>query len=135
MRISDWSSDVCSFRSPITPDVDSLLKQFAQSSQLGSNAAYIEDLYEQYLVAPDSVGPQWKAWFDGFKGREAGDIPHSAIMENVAAAGRQATRGVVAHAAGERRESHVGRRIPGSEQRRDGQGCVSTCKLRRSHTH
>ena len=39
----------------------SLLKQFAQSSQLGANAAYIEDLYEQYLVAPDTVGPQWKA--------------------------------------------------------------------------
>src|SRR3546814_875656 len=96
---------------PITPDVDSLLKQFAQSSQLGSNAAYIEDLYEQYLVAPDSVGPQWKAWFDGFKGREAGDIPHSAIMENVAAAGRQATRGVVAHGAGDERERHVGRLI------------------------
>src|SRR3546814_19819219 len=96
---------------PITPDVDSPLKQFAQSSQLGSNAAYIEDLYEQYLVAPDSVGPQWKAWFDGFKGREAGDIPHSAIMENVAAAGRQATRGVVAHGAGDERERHVGRLI------------------------
>jgi hypothetical protein len=50
--------------------VDSLLKQFAQSSQLGANAAYIEDLYEQYLVDPDSVGPKWKAYFDGFKGRE-----------------------------------------------------------------
>ena len=34
---------------------DSLLKQFARSSQLGANAAYIEDLYEQYLAAPDSV--------------------------------------------------------------------------------
>src|SRR3546814_10374744 len=102
---------------PITPDVDSLLKQFAQSSQLGSNAAYIEDLYEQYLVAPDSVGPQWKAWFDGFKGREAGDIPHSAIMENVAAAGRQATRGVVAHGAGDERERQVGRLIPAYSSR------------------
>ena len=28
-----------------TPDVDSPLKQLAQSSQLGANAAYIEDLY------------------------------------------------------------------------------------------
>src|SRR3546814_18584718 len=73
---------------PITPDVDSLLKQFAQSSQLGSNAAYIEDLYEQYLVAPDSVGPQWTAWLDGFKGPAAGDLPPSAIMSNVAAHGR-----------------------------------------------
>ncbi|MGN7725033.1 2-oxoglutarate dehydrogenase E1 component [Luteimonas sp. 22616] len=92
--------------------MDSLLKQFAQSSQLGSNAAYIEDLYEQYLVAPDSVGSQWKAWFDGFKGREAGDIPHSAVIESVAAAGRQAARGMVAsQGAGDERERNVGRLI------------------------
>ncbi|GAA3917497.1 2-oxoglutarate dehydrogenase E1 component [Luteimonas lutimaris] len=91
--------------------MDSLLKQFAQSSQLGSNAAYIEDLYEQYLVTPDSVGPQWKAWFDGFRGREAGDVPHSAIIESVAAAGRQAARGVVASGTGDERERHIGRLI------------------------
>ena len=91
--------------------MDSLLKQFAQSSQLGSNAAYIEDLYEQYLVAPDSVGPQWKAWFDGFKGREAGDVPHSAVIASVAAAGRLAARGVVAQGAGDERERNVGRLI------------------------
>ncbi len=92
--------------------MDSLLKQFAQSSQLGANAAYIEDLYEQYLVDPDSVGPGWRKWFDGFKGREAGDIPHSAVMESVAAAGRQALRGAVAaQGAGDERERHVGRLI------------------------
>ncbi|MFX8218987.1 hypothetical protein ABTL11_19425, partial [Acinetobacter baumannii] len=55
--------------------MDSLLKQFAQSSQLGANAAYIEELYEQYLVSPDSVGPKWKAYFDGIKGRDGGDVP------------------------------------------------------------
>src|SRR5690606_20106436 len=81
-----------SFRVP-TPDVDSLLKKFAQSSQLGANAAYIEDLYEQYLVNPDSVDAKWKSWFDGFQGREAGDVPHSAIMDRVAAAGRAARDG------------------------------------------
>ncbi|MGO1540884.1 MAG: 2-oxoglutarate dehydrogenase E1 component [Luteimonas sp.] len=75
--------------------MDSLLKQFAQSSQLGANAAFIEDLYEQYLVDPDSVDPKWKSWFDGFKGREAGDVPHSAIMGRVAAAGRAARNGSV----------------------------------------
>jgi len=76
--------------------VDSLLKQFAQSSQLGANAAFIEDLYEQYLVDPDSVGDKWKAWFDGFKGREAGDVPHSVVMDAVARAGREARGGLVA---------------------------------------
>jgi len=64
--------------------VDSLIKQFSQSSQLsGGNAGFIEDLYEQYLIAPDSVGPKWKAYFDGFHGREAGDVPHSAVMAQV----------------------------------------------------
>jgi 2-oxoglutarate dehydrogenase E1 component len=94
--------------------VDSLLKQFAQSSQLGANAAYIEDLYEQYLVAPDSVGPAWKTYFDGVKGRDgAGDVPHSAVIAAVAEAGRQAARGVVAAGAGpgDERERAVGRLI------------------------
>ncbi|MCR6495967.1 2-oxoglutarate dehydrogenase E1 component [Thermomonas sp. S9] len=93
--------------------MDSLLKQFAQSSQLGANGAYIEDLYEQYLVAPDSVDPKWKQYFDGLKGREAGDIPHSAIIDQIAEAGRQAARGLVdtATGSGDERERHVGRLI------------------------
>src|SRR3546814_19321404 len=117
MRISDWSSDVCSsdlvyppLFEPITPDVDGLLKQFAQSSQLGYNAAYIEDLYEQYLVAPDRMGPQWKAWLDGFKGSEAGDIHHSARLETVAATGSTPSRRGVA----ECEEGRVTRRVRGS---------------------
>jgi len=92
--------------------VDNLLKQFAQSSQLGSNAAYIEDLYEQYLVSPDSVDPKWRAYFDGFKGREAGDVPHSAVIEHVAQAARQAANaGPAATTAGDERERNVGRLI------------------------
>ncbi|KRG70660.1 2-oxoglutarate dehydrogenase E1 component [Pseudoxanthomonas dokdonensis] len=93
--------------------MDNLLKQFAQSSQLnGGNASYVEDLYEQYLVSPDSVGPKWKAFFDGFKGREAGDVPHSVVIDNIAEAARQANRGVVASSGGgDERERHIGRLI------------------------
>ena len=94
--------------------VDSLLKQFAQSSQLGANAAYIEGLYEQYLVAPESVGTQWKQYFDGLKGREAGDVPHSAIIEQIVLAGRKAARGELATATstvGDERERGVGKLI------------------------
>ncbi len=93
--------------------MDSLLKQFAQTSQLGANGAFIEDLYEQYLVAPDSVDPKWKQYFDGLKGREAGDIPHSAVIDQIAEAGRQAARGVVpaSSGSGDERERHVGRLI------------------------
>ncbi len=98
--------------------VDSLLKQFAQSSQLGANAAYIEGLYEQYLVSPDSVGATWKHYFDSVNldktpGREAGDIPHSAVIEQIAIAGRQAARGALAacNTAGDERERGVGKLI------------------------
>ncbi|MBW8822931.1 MAG: 2-oxoglutarate dehydrogenase E1 component [Xanthomonadales bacterium] len=92
---------------------DSLLKQFAQTSQLGSNAAYIDELYEQYLVSPDSVDGKWKAYFDSLKGREAGDVPHSVIADAVAAAGRAATRsgGGGGESSGDERERHVGRLI------------------------
>ena len=94
--------------------MDSLLKQFARSSQLGANAAYLEDLYEQYLAAPDSVGPKWKAYFDAFKGREAGDVPHSAVMREVALAGRRAASGAAPAAAtgtGDDRDRAVGKLV------------------------
>jgi 2-oxoglutarate dehydrogenase E1 component len=94
--------------------VDSLLKQFAQSSQLGANAAFVEDLYEQYLIAPDSVGPKWKAYFDGVKGASAAEVPHSAVIESIAEAGRQAARGVVSGGgteAGDERQRAVGKLI------------------------
>ena len=92
--------------------MDNLLKQFAQSSQLaGGNAAYIEDLYEQYLVSPDSVGPQWKSYFDGFKGREAGDIPHSAVIAHIGEASRNAANAGLGGGASDERERNVGRLI------------------------
>ncbi|MFC5569220.1 2-oxoglutarate dehydrogenase E1 component [Lysobacter yangpyeongensis] len=93
--------------------MDSLLKQFAQSSQLGANAAYIEDLYEQYLVDPDSVGAKWKTYFDGLKGRESGDVPHSAVIGQIAVAGKLAAAGKLATATGggDERERAVGKLI------------------------
>ena len=54
-----------------------LLQEFSESSQLsGGNAAFIEDLYDSYLRDPSSVAPEWKKYFETFKGREAGDQPH-----------------------------------------------------------
>jgi 2-oxoglutarate dehydrogenase E1 component len=91
--------------------VDSLLKQFAQTSQLGANGAYLEDLYEQYLVAPDSVDPQWRQYFDGLNGREAGDIPHSAVIAQIAEASRQARQAMPCTGTGDERERQVGRLI------------------------
>ncbi|HEU0152954.1 MAG TPA: 2-oxoglutarate dehydrogenase E1 component [Arenimonas sp.] len=93
--------------------MDSLIKQFKQTSQLaGGNAAYIEDLYEQYLVDPDGIPSTWKTYFDGLKGREAGDVPHSAVMASVQAAakaGKHAGGGMDDEAA--RKQAAVGKLI------------------------
>jgi 2-oxoglutarate dehydrogenase E1 component len=79
--------------------VNSLIKQFLQTSHIsGGNAAFVELLYERYLVDPTCVDPAWKAYFDELGGREHGDVPHGPIMEQVARAGRQ-RRGIVAAAA------------------------------------
>ena len=71
----------------------SLLKTFAQTSPLsGGNAAFIEELYEQYLRDPASIEPKWKAYFDGFGGQ--GDVPHSEAMARVQVAGMLAAKGL-----------------------------------------
>src|SRR5690606_30731108 len=95
---------------PTRPDIGtSRLKQFAQTSQLGANAAYLEDLYEQYLVAPESLDDGWRRYFDGLKGREAGDVPHSAVRAAIQEAARGAGR--AAATTSDERERHVGRLI------------------------
>ena len=94
--------------------MDNLIKQFAQSSQLnGGSASYVEDLYEQYLVSPDSIDPKWKAYFDGFKGREAGDVPHSAVISHIAESAKHAANNgyASAPAAGDELGRNVGRLI------------------------
>jgi 2-oxoglutarate dehydrogenase E1 component len=69
--------------------VSSLIQQFRQSSQLaGGNAAFLEQMYEDYLADPDSVSPAWRSYFDSFKGREAGDVAHSIVMQRVALASK-----------------------------------------------
>jgi 2-oxoglutarate dehydrogenase E1 component len=80
--------------------VDSLIKQFSETSQnSGGNAAFIEDLYEQYLADPSRVGTDWKAYFDGLKGHEA-DVPHSAVMARIQQAAKtNGSAGAATHAA------------------------------------
>ncbi|MEO5558208.1 MAG: 2-oxoglutarate dehydrogenase E1 component [Dokdonella sp.] len=87
------------------PTQPSLLQQFEASSPIsGGNAAFIEDLYEHYLADPGAVTPQWRSYFDALKGREAGDMPHSAAVARIEAAQKRMGRGqpaVVAGAASE----------------------------------
>jgi 2-oxoglutarate dehydrogenase E1 component len=58
------------------------MQEFESSSTLfGSNAPFIEELYEQYLADPASVSPEWRTYFDELRG-DAPDVPHSAVVES-----------------------------------------------------
>ncbi|MFA5589654.1 MAG: 2-oxoglutarate dehydrogenase E1 component [Lysobacteraceae bacterium] len=74
-------------------NASSLIKQFQQSSPLaGGNADYVENRYEAWLADPESVSPEWRTYFETFKGREAGDVPHSVVLERIAMAAQIAPR-------------------------------------------
>ncbi|AXQ24121.1 2-oxoglutarate dehydrogenase E1 component [Acinetobacter wuhouensis] len=53
------------------------------------SAAYIEELYEQYLSSPTSVGEDWQQYFDKFP---KGDQPHGNIREQFLLLGRNSNR-------------------------------------------
>jgi len=66
-----------------------LLKEFEATSPFsGGNAAFIEELYEKYLLDPASVAAGWRTVFDSLKGREAGDVPHSIVIDRIEKAQR-----------------------------------------------
>ena len=51
----------------------------------GSNAAYVEDLYESYLSDPESIPGQWKDYFSSLppiNGSSAPDVSHSEIRKD-----------------------------------------------------
>lgn len=61
---------------------DSYEQQLRSSLFSGGNAAYLEELYEQYLEDPDSLSDGWKDFFRGFQSgmSEGGDVPHGPIV-------------------------------------------------------
>ncbi len=62
-----------------------LLKHFQDSSALyGSNASFIESLYEQFLNDPESVGPSWQEHFKSIHHSTTLETPHSPIVERFA---------------------------------------------------
>jgi len=77
---------------------NSLLQQFSDTSPFsGGNAAFIEDLYEAWLRDPNTVGAEWRTYFDGLQGR--GDKPHSEAIARIEAAQKLNGRGTVVVAA------------------------------------
>jgi 2-oxoglutarate dehydrogenase E1 component len=62
---------------------DSLRALLESSPLAAGNAAYLESLYEQFLVDPDSVSPEWRDYFSRIAGN-APDTAHGPIREALA---------------------------------------------------
>ncbi|WP_049622869.1 2-oxoglutarate dehydrogenase E1 component [Frateuria defendens] len=64
-----------------------LIREFSETSQLaGTNADYVESLYEAWLADTASVPAEWQKYFETFKGRESGDVSHYAAIARIEAA-------------------------------------------------
>ena len=71
---------------------DNMELLWGSSHIFGGNAAYVEELYEDYLRDPNAVDVEWREYFDKLprvNGYSARDIPHSQIVEQFAQLGRR----------------------------------------------
>ena len=62
----------------------SMYRQWGSSHIGGANAAWVDDLYEDWLTDPNSVPQDWRAYFEklpAVDGAVASDVPHSAVRE------------------------------------------------------
>ncbi len=70
--------------------MSTLIEQFRQTSQLGSNGAFIEELYEAFLQDPNSVSDNWQTFFRGLQDGKGGqDVAHGPIRASFADLARQ----------------------------------------------
>ncbi len=54
------------------------------SHLFGSNAPFVEELYENYLLDPDSISIEWRKYFDSFQENgKKNDVLHSRILEGI----------------------------------------------------
>ena len=61
----------------------SLADQLATSALSGGNAAFIEDLYEQFLKDPATVEPAWATYFNSVRGNGAAEVSHGDVRERL----------------------------------------------------
>jgi 2-oxoglutarate dehydrogenase E1 component len=84
----------------IVSDGGSLLQQLAETSQFGGgNAAYIDQLYEDWLHDPQSVAPEWRTYFGRL--HRDGDVSHADAIARIAAAQQQGHRAIAAAGSGQ----------------------------------
>ncbi|MFQ5634199.1 MAG: 2-oxoglutarate dehydrogenase E1 component [Gammaproteobacteria bacterium] len=85
----------------------SLQTRYAWSPLFGSNAPYVEELYEAFLLDAESVPANWRGFFARFgtEGSIADEVPrvsHRELAARLPATGTQARRAPTALAAGEK---------------------------------
>ncbi|GJM06989.1 MAG: 2-oxoglutarate dehydrogenase subunit E1 [marine bacterium B5-7] len=68
---------------------EDLLAQQASSYLGGPNAAYVEQLYEDYLQDPQSVDAHWRANFDALPTALGPDLSHAAVRDRFAQLAKQ----------------------------------------------
>ena len=66
------------------------LRALLESTPLGAgNAPYVESLYEQFLVDPNSVEAKWREYFSGLAAGARSDTAHGPIREALAKRARE----------------------------------------------
>lgn len=78
-----------------TPSLQELV---ASSCLSGGNANYLEDIYEQFLKDPHSVGQEWQSYFQKLprvNGHAEFDISHADIREQFAQLAQQTQKAVI----------------------------------------
>ena len=74
----------------IVSDNGNLLQRLVETSIFGgSNAAYLNHLYEDWLHDAQSVAPSWGIWFQNLHGTD--DVPHSDAIARIIAAQKRHT--------------------------------------------
>lgn len=61
----------------------SIQDQISSSQLSGGNAAFVEELYESFLLNPQSVSPAWQNYFASLGGKD--DVRHSTVLERIGA--------------------------------------------------
>ena len=62
----------------------SLQEQYQSTPLFGSNAAYVEAMYETFLQDPDAVPDGWRRYFEGVAAGRS-ETPHGPILAAVRA--------------------------------------------------
>jgi 2-oxoglutarate dehydrogenase E1 component len=71
-----------------------MLRQWSTSQLSAENAAYVEELYEQFLVSPQSIPEDWRSYFEKLPriNGVAQDIPHKGVREQFLLLAKNTTR-------------------------------------------